>query len=118
MIQRFWARNKGVCFVAASQFFGALMNLTARFLELEGDGMHPVQALLFRQGLTMICCYAYMWWMKIPGQPFGTRDLFPLLMVRGIAGFTGIFAFVLPLTQELPHKDASVLTFAIGCGTP
>jgi len=45
----FWARNKGIVAMLVSQFFGTLMGLTTRFLELEGEGMHPFQvgAILF-----------------------------------------------------------------------
>ena len=38
-----WSRNKGVALVLLSQFFGALMNVTTRLLETDGDGMHPLQ---------------------------------------------------------------------------
>lgn len=105
-ILRFWARNKGACFVALSQFFGALMNLTARLLEIDGDGMHPVQALLFRQSLTMLCCYGYMWWMKVPGMPFGGKDIRLLLFLRGTSGYAGIFGFVLP-PPPFSHVEAA-----------
>jgi len=39
----FWTRNKGIVAMLVSQFFGTLMGLTTRFLELEGEGMHPFQ---------------------------------------------------------------------------
>ena len=92
--QRFWARNKGATLVALSQFFGALMNMSARLLELEGDGMHPVQVLLLRQSMTSVCCLTYMWWKKTPGAPFGTRDIRLLLFIRGFSGFFGIYGYV------------------------
>lgn len=43
----FFVNNKGPLFVALSQLFGALMNVTTRLLEMEGNngkGMHPFQA--------------------------------------------------------------------------
>lgn len=89
--QRFWTGNKGAALVALSQLFGALMNLSARLLELEGDGMHPVQVLLLRQSITSICCFIYMWWMKTPGAPFGGSEIRLLLLIRGVAGFFGIY---------------------------
>jgi hypothetical protein len=45
-LQSFWARNKGLLLVLLSQFFGTLMNVTTRLLEVEGNngkGMHPFQ---------------------------------------------------------------------------
>jgi hypothetical protein len=90
-VQRFWARNKGPVLVATSQLFGALMNLSARLLETEGKGMHPVQVLLIRQSITSLACLTYMWWMSTPGAPFGPSGIRILLVIRGISGFFGIF---------------------------
>lgn len=90
-LQKFWAKNKGAVLVAVSQGFGALMNLSARLLETEGEGMHPVQVLLLRQAITSICCFIYMWWMGTPGAPFGGKDIRILLLIRGVAGFFGIY---------------------------
>lgn len=36
-IQAIWRKNKGLFFVLISQFFGALMNVTTRLLEMEGN---------------------------------------------------------------------------------
>lgn len=76
------------------------MNLSARLLEFEGHGMHPVQVLLLRQALTSLCCFTYMWWMKTPGAPFGGWEIRILLFIRGISGFFGIFGFVSLLLLE------------------
>jgi hypothetical protein len=71
-VHKFWARNKGAVLVALSQFFGSLMNLSARLLEFEGEGMHPLQVLLMRQAMTSACCLAYMWWSSTPDAFFGS----------------------------------------------
>ena len=45
-ISSFWLRNKGVGMMILGQFFGAVMNVITRLLELDkGDvqGMHPFQ---------------------------------------------------------------------------
>jgi hypothetical protein len=40
-LQLFWVKNKGLVQVLMAQFFGTLMNVTARLLEMEGnDGEH------------------------------------------------------------------------------
>ena len=39
----FWASNRGLVLVMLSQFFGAIMNATARLLETNGEGMDPLQ---------------------------------------------------------------------------
>lgn len=42
-LRAFWIRNKGVLYVLVSQFFGTMMGVATRFLELEGEGMDPFQ---------------------------------------------------------------------------
>ncbi|KAL3960161.1 hypothetical protein ACCO45_005278 [Purpureocillium lilacinum] len=107
---RFWDRNKPAILVALSQLFGASMNLSARLLELEGEGMHPVQVLLLRQSLTSICCLTYMWWMQVPDFPIGKREIRWLLVARGFTGFFGIFGMWYSM-MYLPLADATVITF-------
>lgn len=116
-LKQFWIRNKGPILVAISQLFGALMNLSARLLELEKDGMHPVQVLLLRQALTSCCCLVYMWWMSTPGAPFGGKEIRLLLLVRGCAGFFGIYGLVLPDPSCHLHHGC-ILTSSLGCGIP
>ncbi|KAK6584070.1 hypothetical protein PZA11_003800 [Diplocarpon coronariae] len=106
----FWTENQGMLLVTLSQLFGALMNVTARLLELEGEGMHPFQILFARQGLTAIFCTAWMWWQKTPDFPLGARGTRALLCARSISGFFGIFGMYYSL-QYLPVADAVVLTF-------
>ncbi|KAH7157029.1 hypothetical protein EDB81DRAFT_788675 [Dactylonectria macrodidyma] len=108
--QKFWVRNKPSICVALSQLFGSLMNLSARLVELEGNGMHPVQVLLLRQLITSLCCTAYMWWMKTPGFPFGPRNIQHLLVFRGVSGFFGIFGVWYSM-MYIPLADATVITF-------
>ncbi|KAK5997133.1 putative membrane protein [Cladobotryum mycophilum] len=109
-IKQFWIRNKPSILVALSQFFAALMNLNARLLELEGDGMHPVQVLLIRQGLTVIGCCAFGWLMKIPDFPLGKKEIRWLLCLRGFSGFFGIYGMWYSM-MYLPLADATVITF-------
>ncbi|KAG5930444.1 hypothetical protein E4U53_002235 [Claviceps sorghi] len=109
-LYRFWQANRPSILVALSQLFGALMNLSARFLELQGDGMHPIQMLLLRQSVTSVCCVLYMWWMKTPGFPIGAPEIRWLLLLRGSVGFFGIFGMWWSMIY-LPLADATVITF-------
>lgn len=106
----FWQKNKPAILVALSQMFGALMNMSARLLELEGDGMHPLQVLLVRQMFTCVACSAYMWWAGTPGFPLGPKGVRGLLGLRGISGFFGIFGMWMSM-MYLPLADATVITF-------
>ncbi|KAG6213810.1 hypothetical protein E4U50_000882 [Claviceps purpurea] len=109
-LSRFWHANNPAILVALSQLFGALMNMSARLLELEGDGMHPIQMLLLRQGVTSVFCLLYMWWMKTPNAPLGAPEVRWLLLLRGSTGFFGIFGMWWSM-MYLPLADATVITF-------
>jgi len=87
----FWDRNQGLFLVTISQLFGALMNVTTRLLELEGDGMEPFQILFARQGLTAVLCTIWMWWRKVPEFPLGAKNMRLLLVARATSGFFGIY---------------------------
>ncbi|KAH8685583.1 hypothetical protein BGZ60DRAFT_344091, partial [Tricladium varicosporioides] len=106
----FWRGNQGLFLVSFSQLFGALMNVTTRLLELEGEGMHPLQVLFARMFLTMIFCCGWMWWKRVEDFPFGARGIRWLLVARGASGFFGIFGMYYSL-QYLPVADAVVITF-------
>jgi drug/metabolite transporter (DMT)-like permease len=108
--KQFWIKNKPAAYVALSQLFGALMNLSARLVELEGDGMHPVQALLMRHSITALCCSTYMWWNKTPDFPFGKKEIRWLLWLRGASGFWGIYGVWYSM-MYIPLADATVITF-------
>ena len=86
-----WHQNEGCFLVMFSQVFGALMNVTARLLEVEGDGMNPFQLLFIRQGLTAILCTGWMWYSRVPDFLLGSKSVRWLLVVRSITGFFGIF---------------------------
>ncbi|RDA93851.1 hypothetical protein CP533_6379 [Ophiocordyceps camponoti-saundersi (nom. inval.)] len=103
-------RNKAAALVALSQLFGAVMNLSVRLLELEESGMHPIQVLLVRNGITSFFCIAYLWWTKTPDGALGKRQVRWLLVVRGITGFVSIFSMWYSMIY-LPLADATVITF-------
>ncbi|KAI9849306.1 MAG: hypothetical protein M1837_004766 [Sclerophora amabilis] len=107
---RFWQRNRGVALVLLAQFFGALMNVTTRLLETDGDGMDPMQILFGRMTITAVLCCSYMWYTNIPDFPFGKSEVRALLVARGLSGFFGVFGLYYSL-MYLPMAEATVLTF-------
>lgn len=107
---RFWGRNKSVILVASAQLFGALMNLAARLLELEGEGMHPFRILFARMAITTMFSVAYMYYTKVEHFPFGAREVRGLLIARGLTGFFGIYGMWYSM-MYLPLAEATVLTF-------
>lgn len=108
--RHFWEENQSLFLVTISQLFGALMNVTTRLLELEGEGLDPFQVLFARMLLTTVFCCSYMWWKKTPNFPLGARGIRWLLVARGLSGFFGIYGMFYSL-QYLPVADAVVLTF-------
>ncbi|KAK6955542.1 hypothetical protein Daesc_003182 [Daldinia eschscholtzii] len=104
-----WRRNKAPLLVFAAQFFGALMNLIARLLEVEGH-MHPMQILFARMSMTVIGASAYIWWKRIPHGLLGHRDVRWLLVLRGFSGFFGIYGMWYSV-KYIPLAEATVITF-------
>jgi drug/metabolite transporter (DMT)-like permease len=112
-LRAIWTKNMGLFLVLISQFFGALMNVTTRLLEMEGNngkGYHPFHILFARMGITVLCASVYMWYKKTEHFPFGMREVRPLLIARGLFGFFGVFGMYYSLLY-LPLADATVITF-------
>jgi len=101
-VQRFWTENLGLLLVLFSQFFGTLMNVTTRMLEIEGNngkGYHPFQILFARMAITVVCSSLYMWRAKTEHFPFGRKDVRGLLIARGFTGFFGVFGMYCKFLQ-------------------
>lgn len=96
----FWTLYQGLILVAISQLFGALMNVTTRLLELEGEGMHPFQILFVRMLCTLIFCCTWMWWADVPDFPRGAKGIRLLLVARGVSGFFGIYGMYCKFTRH------------------
>lgn len=54
-VQAMWMKNKGLFLVLISQFFGALMNVTTRLLEMEGNDGKKMVRVLSKMCLTARC---------------------------------------------------------------
>jgi hypothetical protein len=104
-MRRFWERNRGVVLVAVAQLFGALMNLAARLLELEG-GMHPLQILFARMSMTTVLSCLYMWRNKVPDFPLGAKGIRGVLVVRGVSGFVSAALCFCSYNNSRPSTNA------------
>jgi drug/metabolite transporter (DMT)-like permease len=96
-----------------AQLFGTVMNVMTRLLEVQanqGKGMHPLQILFTRMALTIVCGCTYMYVTKTPHFPFGAPEVRRLLVLRGFAGFFGVFGMYYSL-MYLPLAEATVITF-------
>lgn len=112
-LREFWIRNLGLVYMLVAQVFGTLMNVTIRFLEIEGNhgkGLHPFQILFARMAITFTLSTAWMWYHRTPSFPFGIPEVRWLLIARGFGGFFGVFGMYYSLLY-LPLADATVITF-------
>lgn len=112
-LRAFYIRNLGLAYMLAAQIFGTLMNVTTRLLEIEGNrgkGLHPLQILFARMGITLVLASGYMFYKKTPHFPLGMPEVRWLLLARGFGGFFGVFGMYYSLLY-LPLADATVLTF-------
>ncbi|KJX92166.1 hypothetical protein TI39_contig5901g00005 [Zymoseptoria brevis] len=112
-LQASWIRNKGLALMLLAQFFGTLMNVATRKLEVEGNngkGLHPFNILFARMGITVVLASTYMWRNKTPHFPFGAPEVRWLLIARGFGGFFGVTGMYWSLLY-LPLADATVITF-------
>ncbi|KAI0884868.1 uncharacterized protein GGS22DRAFT_164530 [Annulohypoxylon maeteangense] len=105
-----WQKNKAPLLVFSAQFFGALMNLTARLLEVDEKPMHPIQLLFVRQVMTTIFSSIYIWRKRIPHGILGPKDVRWLLVLRGFTGFFGIYGMWYSV-KYIPLAEATVISF-------
>lgn len=52
---------------------------------------HALHIIFVRMLATSILGMLYMWYKKVPNFPLGPSDVFGLLIMRGTAGFIGLF---------------------------
>ncbi|KAK9237419.1 hypothetical protein V1525DRAFT_426289 [Lipomyces kononenkoae] len=103
--------NIGLLLFAMAQLFSSSMNLFARILETTSDPpMHAMQIVFARMSITMVVCTIYMWMNKVQDAPLGPKEVRPLLVLRGLTGFFGLFGMYYSLTY-LSLSDATVISF-------
>ncbi|KAI6085091.1 hypothetical protein F4821DRAFT_241534 [Hypoxylon rubiginosum] len=105
-----WRKDKALILMFAAQFFGALMNLTARLLEVEENSLHPMQLLFARMTITLLGSTCYILWKKVPYGMLGRKEVRWLLITRGLCGFFGIYGMWYSV-KYIPLAEATVITF-------
>ncbi|KAI1098874.1 hypothetical protein F4804DRAFT_103478 [Jackrogersella minutella] len=112
-IKQFYERNIGLFFVFMAQVFASLMTMTTRLLETGFEKkFHALQIIFVRMLATAVLGSLYMWYKKVPDFPLGRRDIRGLLVLRGLAGFTGLFCSYYSLSY-LNIADATVINFLV-----
>ncbi|KAF2021454.1 hypothetical protein BU24DRAFT_487870 [Aaosphaeria arxii CBS 175.79] len=112
-LKSFYYRNFGLFLVFLAQTCGSIMNTAAKLLATGyEEKFHSLQIIFVRMSCTTIIGCLYMWYNKTPDFPLGRRGVRKLLVLRGFAGFIGLFGLYYSLTW-LEFSDATVITFLI-----
>ncbi|KAI2615265.1 EamA-like transporter family-domain-containing protein [Hypoxylon sp. NC1633] len=112
-LKGFYERNFGLLLVFLAQVFGSLMTMTTRLLETSFETkFHALQIIFVRMLATGVLGSLYMWHKNVPDFLFGRRDVRGLLVVRGLAGFMGLFCSYYSLSY-LNISDATVISFLV-----
>ncbi|KAI0641731.1 drug/metabolite transporter [Trametes meyenii] len=102
--------NTGLLLIALSQAFTSLMGVFVKMLSTTENPVPPVELIWVRMVLTWVVCASYMTLVNVPNPILGPREIRLLLIVRGLAGFVGLFGTYYTL-QYLSLSDTTVLSF-------
>ncbi|KAI1428919.1 hypothetical protein F5Y12DRAFT_728776 [Xylaria sp. FL1777] len=110
----FYDRNIGLFLVFLAQTFGSVMNTAAKLLTAKDspNQFHALHIIFVRMLATAILGTLYMWYKKVPDFPFGPRNVFGLLVMRGTSGFFGLFGLYYSLSY-LEISDATAISFLV-----
>lgn len=85
--------------------------MTTRLLETGFETkFHALQIIFVRMLATALIGSIYMWYQKVPGFPFGSREIRGLLILRGTAGTAGLIGLYCTVTDHFEKKH--LLTYA------
>ncbi|KAI5917441.1 DUF6-domain-containing protein [Camillea tinctor] len=113
-LRHFYQRNIGLVLVFSAQSFGSIMNAAAKLLTSPDspNKLHALQIIFVRMLFTAILGSLYMWYKKVPDFPLGQSSIRGLLVLRGTAGFIGLFGLYYSLSY-LEISDATAITFLV-----
>ena len=107
--------NIGLIMLITSQFFNTLMIVSTKLLETNPDTqtkIKPLQILMIRMAITYLGTRIYMhvYRESIPHVPYGDPEVRKWLVLRGCAGFFGVFGSYFSL-MYLSISDSVLITF-------
>ncbi|KAI0475123.1 DUF6-domain-containing protein [Xylariaceae sp. FL0804] len=116
-LRRFYEKNFGLVLVFTAQTFGSIMSTAAKLLSSDesspsGIRFHALHIIFIRMLVTTVLGSLYMWYKRVPDAPLGPRGVRRLLLLRGTAGFGGLFGLYYSLSY-LEISDATAITFLV-----
>ncbi|KAI0004359.1 DUF6-domain-containing protein [Xylariaceae sp. FL0662B] len=113
-LKDFYERNIGLVFVFFAQTFGSIMSTAAKLLTSPESSprLHALHIIFVRMVATTILGSLYSYYKKVPDFPLGPRGIRRLLVLRGTAGFIGLFGLYYSLSY-LEISDATAISFLV-----
>ncbi|CAJ2508778.1 Uu.00g138040.m01.CDS01 [Anthostomella pinea] len=115
-LRGFYERNFGLVLVFLAQTFGSIMSTAAKLLTSSESSpkFHALEIIFVRMLATAILGSLYMWFKKVPDFPLGQRSVRGLLVLRGTAGFIGLFGLYCKYSLSyLEISDATAISFLV-----
>jgi len=109
-VSAFLDGNAGLLLVVASQFCFALSNISVKWLNNLEEHIPMLELVWVRMSMVYVFSVGYMCWQKIPNPFLGPKDVRPLLVARGLTGFTALSGMYFSL-KYLSFSDAVVMKF-------
>lgn len=104
-------QSEGILYSALAQFLYACIALFFKLINnADEEGLRADQAVLVRMTMTWLCCTLYLWVSGDPHPLLGPPPVRHLLILRGLAGFFGVYGTYFAL-QYLNLADATVIGF-------
>ncbi|TQS34067.1 hypothetical protein Golomagni_05565 [Golovinomyces magnicellulatus] len=102
LLKKIWLSNQGVILILCAEACASAMDAIARYLQQGENGLHTFQIIFARMSVTFALSSLYLWWNQIPDFPFGKPSVRPLLILRALFGFGGLFC--LYCKEHIPHS--------------
>ena len=105
----FCIQNVGLALMAVAQFFFTCMNLTVKYF-LTVTSVSIPTLIFVRMAITILGCLSVLYLQKDPHLFLGPPEFRRLLVIRGCAGFTGLFSSYMSF-KGLKVSDSITIQF-------
>ncbi|RKF53949.1 putative membrane protein [Erysiphe neolycopersici] len=110
--ERIWLNNQGAILILIAEGISSAMDAMARYLQQGERGIHTFQIIFARMSGTFVLSFIYLWWKSVPHFPLGIPKVRPLLILRALFGFGGIYCIYYSV-HYLPLAEATIFRFLV-----